>query len=110
MAHDIGFYGYRHGEPHPKSQEPDDTIGYFFGYAQGIFYTAFNATHCDNGISGANRGVLRSADQAQHAVKVINDSGIPDTYPDPGRIQEILEKLEQYLDEYPNCYLLIHYS
>lgn len=53
MAHVIIFLD-------AKTQQPIDD---FFGYAQGIFYRAFDAAHCDAGCSGSGETVRRSAAQ-----------------------------------------------
>ena len=42
MAHDVGFYEYH---PERKRRKIGKTIGYFFGFAGGIFYKAFKAEH-----------------------------------------------------------------
>ncbi|MCK6625576.1 MAG: hypothetical protein L6R45_10420 [Anaerolineae bacterium] len=100
MAHDISFTDSSNGQ----------TFGFFFGYAGGIFYTAFDAHHLDAGISGANGGVTRSADEVRRAIEIIKTSPVYTSYPDPERLHDIVEKLEAFLKQKPNGYAFIHFS
>jgi hypothetical protein len=50
MAHDVSFI---------DKDNFDNKSFYFFGYRGGIFYETFKANHLDNGVSGANAGVVR---------------------------------------------------
>lgn len=100
MAHDIGFY----------DRDTEENITYFFGYAQGIFYEAFNAQHCNAGVSGSNQGVTRTAIQVRQALVFIKTSRAYASYPDPGRIKETIDKLEAYLEQNPDARIFIHFS
>jgi len=108
MAHDVGFYEYD-----PKKDDINkvgNTIGFFFGYAGGIFYEAFDADELDGGVSGINRGVARTAEQVRQAIETIKQSKVFKTYPDPRRISMILDTLEQYLQQHPQGMMYIHFS
>lgn len=100
MAHDIGFY----------DADTKEVVTFFFGYAGGIFYEAFDAEHCDGGMSGTNRGVTRNAEQVRQALEKIKSSKIYTSYPDPDRLPDVVTSIEQYLDAHPNAKILIHYS
>lgn len=89
MAHDISF---------SDADNEDEPFAFFFGYARGIFYTAFEAEHLDNGMSGANEGVTRSAAQVRQAIATIKASPVFTTYSDPDRIPEVIRELEAFLE------------
>ena len=109
MSHGIGFYEYP-VQIIGEQAKIGKNIGYFFGYARGIFYRAFQAQHCDDGFSGSNMGVIRTADQVRQALEIIRTDPIYTTYPDPKRISDIVEKLETYLEHSPDGKIYIHFS
>ena len=93
MAHVIIFLD-------AKTQQPIDD---FFGYAQGIFYRAFDAAHCDAGCSGSGETVRRSAAQIRDGVQTILESGIVAVYPDPERLTTICERLLDFIASHPDA-------
>lgn len=102
MAHDISF---------TDGDDPEgEPFAFFFGYAGGIFYTAFDAEELDGGMSGTNEGVTRSAAEVRQAIETIKASPVYSTYPDPERIPEVIRELEAFLERKPNGRVFIHYS
>lgn len=100
MAHDVSFYDY-------ESRKP---ICYFFGYAEGIMYRAFDATQCDAGLSGNGTGVVRNKKDILKGIDRIKRSGIPDSYLDPTRFDDVLKKIPKHLEENPDTKIVIIYS
>lgn len=63
--------------------------GYFQGYAEGIFYSAFNCQKFNRGVSGSNEQETFTTAETKSALeKVLNSSEIAN-YPDPDRISSI---------------------
>lgn len=110
MAHDIGFYEFFPFKEGTEDDKTGDTIGYFFGFAGGLFYDVFDAHHCNGGCSGTNEGVIRTAVQLKDAIERIKSAPVYTQYPDPKRLVEIVNKLEQYLETHPDGHIFIHYS
>ena len=100
MAHDVEFHD-------TKTRKH---ICYFFGYAFGIMYKAFDATHCNNGFSGSNETVVRSAAQIREGVQRIYESGVIANYLDPKRITTACDALLTYIDAHPDARITIWYS
>ena len=82
-----------------KTQQPIDD---FFGYAQGIFYRAFDAAHCDAGCSGSGETVRRSAAQIRDGVQTILESGIAAEYSAP-EITTTFERLLDFIASHPDA-------
>jgi hypothetical protein len=111
MSHDVGFY------PYPETENDDDNaITYFFGYATGIFYRAFKAQHLNNGVSGANDGVIRSPEEIKKALEYIyNDPAYytcPMTQESKGfqDVRQVIDTLACYMQAHPDQSIFIHYS
>jgi len=102
MAHDTGFF---------DVDSPDhEMIACFFGYAGGVFYSAFGAEECNAGVSGNNQGVVRTADDVLQGLCHIENSGCLLSYPDPKRITDVIRKVRAYIHTHPECHIMIHYS
>lgn len=80
---------------------PDDQA-FFFGYADGIFYRAFNYEACDNGYSGNGSVFLVPYDLAVKALKTAIDEFYKLNYPDPTRIDDIKNFYERMKKDYKN--------
>ncbi len=94
MSHDVGFY-----------DENEKVICYYFGYTGGIMYDAFNAQHCNAGVSGSNEGVTRIRHEVMKGLKFIMDSGR-----ESDQINKVLKSLSDHLREKPDGSIFIHYS
>lgn len=108
MSHDIGFYDL--DTYNEKDPDKIEVITYFFGYAGGIFYEAFDATEFDMGVSGSNQGVTRTAELLRQGIELIKASPVYTNYPDPDRIPATIRDLEAFLERKPNGRVFIHYS
>ena len=105
MAHDVGFYKYD-----ATGKHSDNAIAYFFGYASGLLYRAFDATECDAGVSGTCEGVTRSAEQMRSGVAALRNADMHTSHPHFQQLHETIEKLNAYLDDHPDASVFVHFS
>ena len=100
MPHDVGFY-----DAHTR-----DNVAFYFGYAEGIFYRAFDAEHLNAGISGADASVTRTAQEVRTAIATIQASPVYQTEPDAESLSIAVGALENWLQRNPDGELMVHYS
>lgn len=62
---------------------------YFFGYADGIIYHAFNDHKFNNGVSGSGETSIHTWEEVDEALPLIFNSPACKRYPDPTRFDEL---------------------
>ena len=98
MAHDVRFTSMVTGEKF-----------YFFGYAEGIVYDAFDAQRFNNGVSGSNEGKWVSRETVKEAMEIFHTDPRAVNYPDPRRFPDLISNLNKWLDKNEER-LSLHFS
>lgn len=88
----------------------DDCIAYFFGYAGGIMYDAFNCQWCNNGISGSGESIELSHDRAMRGLeKAISQFDACD-YSDHKRMDDIKRFYRRFKDDCSDQKYIIQFN
>lgn len=87
---------------------PDDQA-FFFGYADGIFYRAFNCEAYDNGLSGNSSIFMVEYTVAVKALETAINEFYKLEYPDPTRINDIKGFYDRMKNDYKDveCFEII---
>jgi hypothetical protein len=79
MAHDVEFY----------DNNTNETIGFFFGLAEAIWYKLLDADHYYGGCSGNGKTVFKTAREMENVLTVMETFKALQSYPDPNRLVEL---------------------
>lgn len=88
---------------------PDDEA-FFYGFAEGIFYEAFNCQHHAMFFSGDGEIITISYQRALDGLKTAIQRFNEIDYPDPSRIDEIKEFYERMETDYKDLWFEIFFS
>ena len=72
-----------------QKNNDENKQGYFHGYADGIFYSAFNCQRFNNGVSGSNEQKKFTKEETRLALEKVLNSNEIKNYPDPDRINNV---------------------
>ena len=100
MAHDVGFY----------DNKTNENIGFFFGFAEAIWYKLLDADHCYGGVSGNGKSVVKSSSDMATALKLMETFTVVINYPDPNRFPDALSTLRNWISENPSGEIKIQFS
>lgn len=69
----------------------------FYGYAEAVFYKAFDAESFDAGISGSGESKIITQEEAKDGLLFALNSDAITNYPDPNRIDAVRNFYEEYV-------------
>ena len=98
MAHDFGI------------KRKNERYKYFFGYANGMMYEAFNHMECNYGLSGSGSCFTIDKDTAIRGLERAHEIFISINYPDPTRFDDLLEFLETIKNDPEDTEYIISYT
>jgi len=100
MAHDVEFY----------DNNTNETIGFFFGLAEAVWYKLLDADHCYGGVSGNGKTVFKTASEMGCVLTVMETFKAVQSYPDPNRFPNIFFTLRNWIEENPEGQIRVRFS
>ena len=83
---------------------------FFFGYAEGIFYSAFDKNEANGGVSGMGISYEISHSEAEQGLKEVIEKFDQMNYPDPTRADSIKDFYKNHVLENPEEIYVLDYS
>lgn len=87
MAHDVGFY----------DNKTNENFGYFFGFAEAIWYKLLDAEHCNGGDSGTGKSVIKSSSDMTTVLNLMETFSVVINYPDQNLFPDIFTTIRSWI-------------
>lgn len=100
MAHDVGFY----------DNKTNENIGYFFGFAEAVWYKLLDADHCYGGVSGNGKTVVKSSSEMIAVINLMETFSVVINYPDQNRFPNIFKTIHNWIIDNPSREIKIQFS